>query len=248
MKKKFSTFVKKILTRYPYLKYQYIMRGFILTTLAILLLSFSHTTYAQQQEKEYTYQVKIVNSKGKPQPNIYAYYETNKKERNYFKSDSNGIMTITSTNRYVEMRIDAEKSKGYLYNSFSPLKQTIVYNTQKDYETALNEKVYNIIDCDEYPEFPGGLEEYRNYIRKKINTEKAKLPGTSHFPFGRVIIQCVIDKEGCITLPCITKSMDTYMDKLALEIIQSMPKWKPAKIGNKPVSCLYFPLVISFGP
>ena len=74
------------------------MRGFILTTLAILLLSFSHTTYAQQQEKEYTYQVKIVNSKGKPQPNIYAYYETNKKERNYFKSDSNGIMTITSTN------------------------------------------------------------------------------------------------------------------------------------------------------
>ena len=28
------------------------------------------------------------------------------------------------------------------------------------------DKVYNIIDCDEYPEFPGGLEEYRNYIRR----------------------------------------------------------------------------------
>ena len=82
------------------------MKATIITPLIILLLTISSNVSAQQQENEYTYQVKIVNSKGKPQPDIYAYYETGDNERKYFKSDSNGIMTITSTDVYVKMNID----------------------------------------------------------------------------------------------------------------------------------------------
>ena len=224
------------------------MKATIITPLTVLLLTISSTVSAQQPVNKSVHKVTIVNHEGKSQPDIYAYYEVNDNEKRYFKSDSNGVMAIIATDKHIKMRINAKMSKGYRYNSFSLLKDTVVYNTRKDYETALNEKVYDIGDCDEFPEFPGGVEEYWNFIRKKIDAERAKLPGTSHFPFGSVIIQCVIDKEGDITLPQIIKSMDSYTDKLALEIIQSMPKWKPARIGNNSVSCLYIPLPIPFSP
>ena len=116
------------------------MKTFILTSLAILLLSINHTAQAQQQ-KEYTYHVKIINSKGKPQPNIYAYHENYyTKERKYFKSDKNGMMTITSTEVCVKMYIDAEKSNGLhrkFFSFYREPKESIVYDTKKEIEKAM---------------------------------------------------------------------------------------------------------------
>ena len=249
--KNFSTFVKKILTRYPYLKYQYIMRGFILTTLAILLLSFSHTTYAQQQEKEYTYQVKIVNSKGKPQPNIYAYLKGGDK-RKFFKSDANGVLTFIIDGTNVDewtpvLIIDHERSGGYCDGYVSLRKDTIIYDTKEDVQNLLKAgKPLQANQCEEAPEYPGGISECMRYITKEvIRIMKGRnmsvydlIYGGNGFP-GRTIIRFVIDEEGNVTSPEILRGVDPVLDKIGVEVIKSIPKWKPARVEGKPVPCIY---------
>lgn len=46
-------------------------------------------------------------------------------------------------------------------------------------------------------------------------------------PQGRVIIRFVVDKEGNVVNPKVVRSVDPYLDKEALRIINQMPKWKP---------------------
>lgn len=205
------------------------MKATIITPLIILLLTISSNVSAQQQENEYTYQVKIVNSKGKPQPDIYAYYETGNNERKYFKSDSNGIMTITSTDVYVKMNIDPEKSKGYhrtFFSFYHEPKGDVVYDTKKEIEKALKGKVFSV--CYEMPEFPGGIQECLKYIQEKIDEKRTPYDYCSGVQ-GTVIIQIIVDKKGNITFPVVICGTDPVLDKFALEIIQSMPKWKPGK-------------------
>lgn len=150
------------------------MKATIITALAILLTSISSTASAQHEPKEYTYQVRIVNSKGKPQPDIYAYYENRySKERKYFKSNDKGIMTITSTNVYVQMNIDPEKSNGYHRTFFSFYREPegeVVYDTQKDIDKVLKGEVLTV--CQEMPEYPGGIQECTKFLNKKASYYK----------------------------------------------------------------------------
>ena len=218
------------------------MKTMVITPLIILLLTISSTISAQQAEKEYTYQVKIANSKGKPQPDIYAYYETTDNEREYFKSDSNGIMTINSNNHYVEMNIDPEKSKGYHRTFFSLYyrkpKADVVYDTKKEIEKALKGKVFKI--CHEMPEFPGGIQECLKFIKEKIDATRTPYDYCCGGVQGRVIIQFIVDKKGNITFPLVIRGIVPYLDKFALKIIQSMPKWKPGKNKRgKPVNVMF---------
>ena len=221
------------------------MRTFILSSLAILLLSINHTAQAQQQ-KEYTYHVKIVNSKGKPQPNIYAYHENYyTKERKYFKSDKNGMMTITSTEVSVDMYIDAEKSNGLhrkFFHFYREPKESIVYDTKKEIEKAMKGKVLTTIQ--EHPEYPGGIEECIKFLHKKA-WEHPVIKKENSFHANRigipqsVIIQFIIDKKGNIKYPAVVRGLGSPIDQAAIDIILSMPKWEPGKHKGKPVNCLF---------
>jgi protein TonB len=56
---------------------------------------------------------------------------------------------------------------------------------------------------------------------------------------GKVIVQFVVNKDGSVVDPVVVRSVDPYLDKEALRVINTMPKWKPGKQRGKPVRVRY---------
>ena len=53
------------------------------------------------------------------------------------------------------------------------------------------------------------------------------------------IVQFVVNQDGSIVDPVVVRSVDPYLDKEALRVIQMMPKWKPGKQRGKAVRVKY---------
>ena len=86
------------------------------------------------------------------------------------------------------------------------------------------------------PEFPGGASALMQYLSKNI-----KYPTISqeNGVQGRVIVQFVVNKDGSIVDPVVARSVDPYLDKEAIRVVSSMPKWKPGMQRGKPVRVRY---------
>ena len=52
---------------------------------------------------------------------------------------------------------------------------------------------------------------------------------------GRVIIQFVVERDGSITDVRVARGVDPYLDKEAVRVVKSMPKWLPGKQNGKAV-------------
>ena len=94
-----------------------------------------------------------------------------------------------------------------------------------------------IVDVAEImPEFPGGMAALMKYLGTNI-----KYPTISQEmgSAGRVIVQFVVDKDGTITNPTVARGVDAYLDKEAIRVVSSMPKWKPGVQNGKKVRVKY---------
>ena len=56
---------------------------------------------------------------------------------------------------------------------------------------------------------------------------------------GRVIVQFVVNKDGSIVDVKVVRGVDPYLDKEAIRVISTMPKWKPGEQRGKPVRCKF---------
>ena len=86
------------------------------------------------------------------------------------------------------------------------------------------------------PEFPGGMAALMKYLGANI-----KYPTISQEmgSAGRVIVQFVVDKDGSISNPEVVRGVDAYLDKEAIRVISSMPKWRPGVQNGKKVRVKY---------
>ena len=62
---------------------------------------------------------------------------------------------------------------------------------------------------------------------------------------GRVTCTFVVNKDGTIVDAQVVRGIDPALDKEALRVINSMPKWKPGKQRGKPVR-VKFTLPVTF--
>ncbi len=94
--------------------------------------------------------------------------------------------------------------------------------------------VFEVVEV--MPEFPGGQTALMQYLAKNI-----KYPTVAHEKGiqGRVIVNFVVRKDGSITDPKVVRSVDSYLDKEAIRVITSMPKWKPGIQRGQPVNVKY---------
>lgn len=92
------------------------------------------------------------------------------------------------------------------------------------------------------PEFPGGTVELLGYLKKNIKYPKESLENGIQ---GRVIVQFIVNRDGKIVDPVITRSVDPFIDKEALRLVSNMPKWEPGEQRGKPVR-VKFTLPIQF--
>lgn len=99
--------------------------------------------------------------------------------------------------------------------------------TQEKEDAALKEdKIYYSGDLAEEPSFPGGESALRDFISKNLRYPKfAKEKGTH----GRVGVSFIVEKDGSLTDFVIIQSEDPSLDKEAIRVFQSMPKWNPGK-------------------
>ena len=76
------------------------------------------------------------------------------------------------------------------------------------------------------------VENMPQYLAKNIKYPTiAQENGTQ----GRVIVQFVVNRDGSIVDAKVVRSVDPYLDKEALRVINTMPKWKPGMQRGKPV-------------
>ena len=97
-------------------------------------------------------------------------------------------------------------------------------------QAAEPEKVFDMVE--QMPTFPGGQQELMAYLGKNIKYPTiAQENGTQ----GRVIIQFVVERDGTISDVHVARGVDPYLDKEAVRVVQSMPKWIPGKQNGKAV-------------
>ena len=101
-------------------------------------------------------------------------------------------------------------------------------------EEVEEQQIFQVVE--EMPEFPGGMGECMKFLSKNI-----KYPTISqeNGVQGRVIVQFVVNRDGSIVDPVVVRGVDPYLDKEALRVISTMPKWKPGKQRAKAVRVKY---------
>ena len=86
------------------------------------------------------------------------------------------------------------------------------------------------------PDFPGGQAALMQYLAKNIKYPTiAQENGTQ----GRVTCQFVVGADGRVRDVNVLRGVDPYLDKEAVRVIMSMPKWIPGKQNGKAVSVKY---------
>lgn len=101
-------------------------------------------------------------------------------------------------------------------------------------EEPVEEEIFMVVE--EMPEFPGGMAECLKFLGKNI---KYPTIAQENGVQGRVIVQFVVNSDGSIVDPVVVRSVDPYLDKEALRVIKTMPKWKPGKQRGKAVRVKY---------
>lgn len=97
-----------------------------------------------------------------------------------------------------------------------------------------DDKVYS--KCDELAKFPGGVEAQLQFLAKNI---KYPVESIEKKEEGRVILSFIVEKDGSLTNIKTIRSISPYLDKEAIRVTKSMPKWIPAKNKGVVVRNLY---------
>ena len=99
-----------------------------------------------------------------------------------------------------------------------------VIEEDANYDVDLENTVFFIVE--EMPEFPGGEEGLLKFV-----TENTKYPEVAKEKKiqGKVFVQFVINRDGNVEDVKLAKGVDPLLDEAAMNIVKSMPQWKPGK-------------------
>jgi protein TonB len=116
----------------------------------------------------------------------------------------------------------------------------------KDYRQAKEEVIeeeeipFQIVE--EKPSFQGGDEStFTKWVFERlVYPEIAKENGVQ----GRVILQFLVGTDGRVSEVKVVRGVDASLDKEAVRVVSSSPKWTPGRQRNKPVKVRYtFPVI-----
>lgn len=97
-------------------------------------------------------------------------------------------------------------------------------------EEADDDRIFEVVE--ENAQFPGGDDACYKWLYDHIKYPAiAQEQGIQ----GRVFVRFVVNKDGSIVDVEVTRSPDPSLSKEAERVVKLMPKWKPARQGNKNV-------------
>ena len=102
-------------------------------------------------------------------------------------------------------------------------------------EEEEEEVVFVVVES--MPEFPGGQQALFKYLSENV---KYPVIAQENGIQGRVICQFVVNRDGSIVdVEVVRSGGDPSLDKEAIRVIKSMPKWKAGQQRGKPVRVKY---------
>jgi protein TonB len=91
-----------------------------------------------------------------------------------------------------------------------------------------SDEIFDMVD--EFPEFPGGIEAWGNFMKNNLKyPESAKDKGIE----GTVYITFIINKDGSVSDAEILRGIGGGCDKEALRVVNASPNWNPGKKDGK---------------
>lgn len=109
-------------------------------------------------------------------------------------------------------------------------------------EEVVEEEAIPFILVEDKPSFQGGdANQFSKWVNQRlVYPEIAKENGVQ----GRVTLQFTIEKDGSLTKVKVLRGVDPSLDKEAVRVVSSSPKWKPGKQRDRAVPVTYtFPVI-----
>lgn len=101
-------------------------------------------------------------------------------------------------------------------------------------EEVVEEEIFTIVE--DMPEFPGGVKALYKFLGDNVSyPQAAKANGIS----GKVFVNFTVEKDGSITSVKVIRGVHELLDKEAIRVVKSFPKWKPGKQRGKSVRVSY---------
>ena len=119
-----------------------------------------------------------------------------------------------------------------IFNSDIPDEGIVVSGLEKLGKEDDSNKEEVVLFPDEWPEFPGGMGALLNYIGKTI---KYPIVASENGIHGKVFVNFVVNADGQISDARILRGVDPSLDKEALRVVNSLPKWRPGKQSGRAV-------------
>ncbi|MCL2072344.1 MAG: energy transducer TonB [Marinilabiliaceae bacterium] len=101
-------------------------------------------------------------------------------------------------------------------------------------------EIFTIVE--ESPEFPGGEAALLRYLAQ--NTKYPPIAQENNIT-GRVMVQFVVEPTGDVSNVKVMRPVDPSLDREAIRVVQSLPRFKPGKQRNRPVR-VYYTVPINF--
>ena len=135
-----------------------------------------------------------------------------------------------STSLYEDRRFKITfKLLEYNGSYFSKTTEKIPYDS-----TKWKGRIYDVVE--QMPHFPGGQSAMMRYINENLRyPEEAEQSDV----VGRAVVSFIVEPDGALSDIEIKRSLDPAFDRMALLVVQGMPRWVPGKQDGKPVRVRY---------
>jgi protein TonB len=117
-----------------------------------------------------------------------------------------------------------------LADSLEKVRQQLAEN-----QSLITRNADTILYLEQLPQFPGGAEALRSFIKATLHYPADALRRKVQ---GTVMLSFTIEKDGSIRSVIISKSVDPIIDFEAVRILESMPRWTPARMHGKSVATM----------
>ena len=119
-------------------------------------------------------------------------------------------------------------------NIFQEAKDEVVVEEAKPAEEAPTNQVFQAVE--QMPQFPGGYEALFKYLSSNIKYPPMACENDIQ---GKVIVQFIVDKTGNVGEVKVVRSVDKELDKEAVRVCKSLPKFIPGRQNGQAVSVWY---------
>ncbi len=102
---------------------------------------------------------------------------------------------------------------------------------------SIENEIVELTVVEQMPEFPGGQNALIQYLSQNI---RYPLIAKENKIQGRTLVSFVVEKDGKISnVQVLRSSGDMMLDREAMRVIRSMPRWRPGFMKGQPVRVQY---------